>query len=183
MTTILNYTTDLKPFLDLDSDTIDEVTGLSGIADSAHSAIETYIGRLVSSSLSTRTDTGNEMSKTRFLFLEYFPISSVTSVTIDGTEVDSSSYVVRPFGIELKTGTTSGVDWTVVYEAGYDGTVDPQLIRAELLQVSYEYQSKDNVGASSVSNEGGSVQRPAIGLLSEVKRILDAGFSSPTVYF
>ena len=183
MPTILDYTNDLKPFLDLEGASISDVQGLSVIADSAHDAIESYIGRKLVSSKAERTDTGNELLKTKFLFLEYFPIASITSVTIDGTLLGSDDYIIRPFGIELKSGSIQNLDWTIIYQGGFDGTVNADLVRAELIQVAYEYQSKDHVGAESVSTEGGSIRRPEIGLLKEVKRILDAGYSSPVVYF
>jgi len=59
----------------------------------------------------------------------------------------------------------------VVYTGGITEATN-SMNRAALLQTAYEFQAKDHIGASSVSAEGGSVQRPELGLLKEVKRIL-----------
>ena len=60
----------------------------------------------------------------------------------------------------------------IVYTGGI--TIVPDaMARAALLQTAYEFQSKDQIGAESVTTDGGSVSRPALGLLKEVKRNLE----------
>ena len=48
----------------------------------------------------------------------------------------------------------------------------PALSRAAMLQTAYEFQGIDHVAASSVQSEGGSIERPELGLLKEAKKLV-----------
>ena len=72
---------------------------------------------------------------------------------------------------------------TVITYTGGLTVVPAELTRAALLQTVYEYQNKDSVGLENISNQGGSVTKPEIGLLKEVKQILNNGFVNPRVHF
>lgn len=163
---------ELQSILHLEQDE-DSYTDLVTISSSVTTAIESYLKRILA--LSTYTDRCY-LSNTGMVGLKALPVASVSSVTstINGITSTISDYNITPYGIELSTSQSSGyVD--VTYTGGYDEDDVPEDIsRAALLQIAYEYQNHDHIGAESVTNEGGFVQRPALGLLKEVKRLLNA---------
>jgi hypothetical protein len=166
---------DLKSLLDLEETAITSYPSLSVIRDGVVSAIETYIGRdLESGDYET---TLFLTSKTAQLKLNALPIESVDSVVVtqygEDTTLDSDNYMILGYGLHLHY-PVGQCKVVVNYTGGYDAADVPAPIkRAALIQTAYEFQSKDQIGASSVTTEGGSVQRPALGLLKEVKRMLD----------
>ena len=158
--------------------TLEEYPALKVIKPSVMAAIEVFTGREFESK--ERTENYYiDLNGSRMVSLKAIPIASVASVTItynDGTtdSLDSDDYRITPFGLRLITKFTD-VDVTVVYTGGY--TVNPDtrpggLVRAAMLQCAYEFQTKDKVGASVVSSEGGTVTYPQIQLLKEVLSIL-----------
>jgi len=167
---------ELKTLLDLDGTTIAEYPALALLQTSVLSAIESYIGRELTSESRTKTlYIGG--TPTSIIPLAGIPIASVASVTasFQGSDSDfeeNSDYVIDSFGIRLlhKVQITK---LTIVYTGGLSETTG-NLKRAALMQTAYEYQGKEQIGASYTSNEGGSVTRPELGLLKEVKRILDS---------
>ena len=166
---------ELKTLLDLDGTTIAEYPALALLQTSVLSAIESYIGRLLTSEERTNTlHIGG--TSTSIIPLPGIPIASVASVTASSQGSDSdfeenSDYVIDSFGIRLlhKIQITK---LTIVYTGGLTET-NGNLKRAALMQIAYEYQGKEQIGASYTSNEGGSVTRPELSLLKEVRRILD----------
>ena len=166
---------DLKSLLDLEETAITSYPSLSVIRDSVVSAIESYIDRdLESGDYET---TLFLTSKTAQLKLSALPIASVASVVVtqygEDTTLAFDDYMILDYGLHLYY-PVSNCKVVVNYTGGYDAADVPEPIkRAALLQTAYEFQSKEQIGASSVSNEGGSVQRPALGLLKEVRRMLD----------
>lgn len=102
--------------------------------------------------------------------LDAIPIDSVSSVLID--DIETTAYKIMPYGIELSSKVTDAkID--VTYTGGIE-TVPGNLNRAALLQTVYEYQNKHSIGIEVVSTEGGSVVKPELGMLKEVKSLLNS---------
>lgn len=159
---------DLKALLNLDKTLITDYPALNLLRDSVISAIETYTGRLLESK--ERTEVGY-LTSSAMIALPAIPITEVDTLTIEG--VVSEEYEITAYGLIL-TGTFDSNDiFSVVYTGGIT-TVPDALKRAALLQIAYEFQNKDHIGAESVTTDGGTVNRPALGLLKEVRRLLDS---------
>lgn len=102
--------------------------------------------------------------------LDAIPVKNVSSVTID--DVETTAYKITTYGIELASKVTnSKID--ISYVGGIE-TVPGNLNRAALLQTVYEYQNKNSIGIEVVSNQGGSVVKPELGMLKEVKSLLNS---------
>jgi len=162
----------LKSILDLENDLVSDYPQLQVLHDSVVSSFESYTDRKFEEDKYVEKifcSTG-----LRMVNLKAIPIDSIVSVVrnVDGvsTTLDSSEYEITDYGVRLVGYFVRG-NVEVTYNGGI-AEVDEDLSRAAMLQVSFEYQNIDHIGASSVSTEGGSVQRPAIGLLAEVKRLL-----------
>ena len=102
--------------------------------------------------------------------LKAIPVSEVTEVTID--DVVTTDYNIRPYGVEL--GYKVQNQTVKVTYAGGLATVPKSLERAALLQTTYEYQHKNSIGLEIVSTPGGTITKPEVGMLKEVKKILNA---------
>ena len=167
---------ELKTLLDLDGETIAEYPALALLQTSVLSAIESYIGRALTSEARTKVVYIGG-TPTAIIPLSGIPVASVSSVTASSQGSDSDfeeniDYIIDSFGIRLlhKIKITK---LTIVYTGGLTETTG-NLKRAALMQTAYEYQGKEQIGASYTSNEGGSVTRPELGLLKEVKRVLNS---------
>jgi len=171
---------DLKKLLTLQNLTIDEYPPLDVINASMITAFEEYLGRSLDSKERTESQFIGAFGKS-MLKLKAVPISSVASVTIlqrgdSTTYTENDDFEITSYGLKLWMPLKNS-KITVVYTGGLSGvTEESNLNRAALYQISYEFQSKDQIGAESVSNEGGSVQRPELGLLKETKRLLVSSF-------
>jgi len=167
---------DLKNLLGLEETSISSYPALELLQDSVLAAIESYIGRVLTYDAYTETIyVGN--APTAMIKLKSLPVASVTSVTssyLGTTETltENSDFVIDQFGIRLLYRVRL-VKLTIIYSGGLEATNDI-FKRAALMQIAYEYQGKEQIGASYTSNEGGSVTRPELGLLKEVKRILNS---------
>jgi len=166
---------DIKDLLDLEDSAITDYPALDVIRTSVTSAIEEYLGRELESK--SRSDTLYiEGLPTAMIYLPAIPVSSVTSMVVTWSD-DTETYTVNNdfeiTGYGLKTySKLSDVSIAITYVGGID-TVPDGINRAALLQTAYEFQSKDQIGAESVTTEGGYVSRPPLGLLPEVKRMLN----------
>jgi len=166
---------DLKDLLGLEQATISGHPALEVLATSVQYAIEEFLGRLLEADDRTHSlYIGNIASQ--MISLPAIPIVSVASVTVTQGQTDTvygeTDYDIMDYGIRLFS-KLRHAKVVVVYNGGL-GDIPTAINRAALLQISYEWQSKDQIGAESVSTEGGSVQRPALGLLKEVKRMLNS---------
>ncbi len=167
---------ELKTLLDLDGTTIAEYPALALLQSSVLSAIESYIGRLLTSEERTEIIyVGNNPSD--MISLPGIPITTVSSVTVsiygdDETLSENSDFVIDEFGIRMLYKFRLA-KITIIYTGGLSET-NGILKRAALMQTAYEWQGKEQIGASYTSNEGGSVTRPELGLLKEVKRLLNS---------
>jgi hypothetical protein len=163
---------DLKAVLSLDENSEAAYPQLEYLMTVTESAIESFCSRSFSYSTNI-TDTIQVGSPTRIITLDRPPIVSLSSVTVDGESVSSDSYrLFGDWGLKWSY-AINDVDVVVTYVGGYKKTTAPaDLKKALVIQVAYEYQNIDNIGASSVRTEGGTIERPPLQLLPEVQRLL-----------
>jgi len=167
---------DLKALLGLTQSLITGYPALGVIRDSVVYAIEDYIGRKLEKDDRTETIYIG-VTPSQMISLPAIPVVTVATVTVTQGQTDtvyaSTDYDIEEYGIKL-AGRVSNAKVVVVYNGGLEVAAIPTSItRAALLQTAYEWQAKDQIGATSTSTEGGSVQRPELGLLKEVKRLLN----------
>lgn len=179
---LVSYT-DLKSFLGLEGATIATYPDLSIIRDSVTYSFESYLGRKLE--YSSYEENIYVSSVTSIIKLDALPIDevSVIQVTEGGvvTNLSSDMYEVMNYGIYLFN-PVFRCKVFVEYDGGYVSTDVPYPIkRAALLQTAMEFQTKDHIGASTVSTEGGMTQRPQLGLLKEVTRLLTA-YKHPLIW-
>jgi hypothetical protein len=165
---------DLKNLLDLEDAAITDYPALNALRTSVTSAIEEYLGRYLESKARTEAIYLPSIA-TQMILLEAIPVSSVSSLTVTistdtETYTENDDFEITGYGVRL-VGAVSNAKVDITYTGGIS-TVPDALARAALIQTAYEFQNKEHIGAESVSNEGGSVSRPALQLLPEVKRML-----------
>jgi hypothetical protein len=159
---------DLKALLDLEKASLSDYPSLALLVESVHDAVENYTNRALQEQ-DALTETQRMTRSTSMVDLRALPIASVASVTVEG---DAADYRVTAWGVELTAEAPYAAEVAVTYTGGFE-EYPADVYRAELMQTAYEYQNKDNIGAESVSTEGGFVQRPSLQLLAEVRRLLD----------
>lgn len=167
---------DIKSLLGLDGATIASYPDLAIIIRRVQSAFQEFTGRQF-----------EQMERTEEIFvggtpekmfsLPGIPIVSVSSFTAEsanwGTEtLTGSDYDITKYGLKTMF-ALQNCKVTIVYTGGLASVTDA-LKDAALYQAAYEFQSKDQIGATSVSTEGGSVYRPELGLLKETVRMLQS---------
>lgn len=158
---------DLKKLMDLENSNISDYPDLELIADSVHANLENWAGRKLDLSAS-KTETGI-LYNSKFISLTNLPISSITSVTVDGNTLTSDDYDQNDYGITLKLARSGA--WSVVSVGGFT-LIPDDIYRAELYQIAYEYQHKNNIGATSFNADGGGYNIPGFIILDDVKRLL-----------
>jgi len=165
----------LKSLLDLEDSLITDYPALNVLRESVTAAFEDYTGRLFESAARTKTTYVGSIG-TQMLSLEAIPVASVSSIVVTISETDETftehdDYEIASYGLKLLT-RVSNCSIAITYTGGIS-TVPSGLARAALLQTAYEFQAKDQIGSDSVSTEGGTISRPALGLLKEVIRLLN----------
>ena len=156
----------LKPLLDL-NDTEKDYPDLTLIQESVVTSLEDHTHRTFSEdNYEEELFTGG--MPTKMIPLLAIPISSITEVTIDGEVTDD--YEIRNYGIEM--GRTITNQTVKVTYAGGIIDVPAGLERAARLQTMYEYQHKTSIGLEIVSTPGGTITKPEVGMLKEVKKLL-----------
>lgn len=164
----------IKNYLDLEGSNYADYPALEQIAARLVPSFEAETGRLFEKIERTvKIYVGN--CPRRMLRLDALPVASVEQVQVDDSDtglidLGSANWRVTDYGVNLYTHISNAVV-EITYTGGLVDTV-PVLEAAALYQMAYEFQSKDQIGASNVSNEGGTVTRPEIGLLKETRRIL-----------
>ena len=170
---------DLKSLLGLEDAAITDYPELNVLRESVTSAFEAYTGRLFESI--ARTKTIYVDAPTQMIRLGAIPVTSVASLVVTVSEDDETytqydDYEIRSYGLRLLS-KVSACTIAITYTGGIltapTNLVPDSLERAALLQTAYEFQAKDQIGSDSVTTEGGTISRPALGLLKEVKRLLD----------
>lgn len=158
---------DIKTLLGLSKPLEADYTDITLIEKYAVSAIENYIGRTIA--YGTYTEEFDYSISD--IPLKALPVVSITGITsLEITWQLNVNYLVTFYGVYLSQKEKPGNKVTVTYTGGYNAP-PRDLYRAVLLQTAFEWQSRDHIGASNVTNEGGSIQRPEIGLLTEAKRL------------
>lgn len=157
---------ELKALLGLEQSSLDAYPDLKLLISSVYAAIESYLGR----TLEQNTYTERVPINGSLVPLTAVPVASITSVTTATGYDMTAGASIRHDGVALSGFVKGEVE--VVYVGGLEET-PPPLKRAAQLQIQHEWQRKAHVGATSVSNEGGSTFWPELGLLKEVQRMLD----------
>jgi len=175
--------TKLKKLLGLDKDDVEDYPQLEFLVESVQDAIEDYCGRLFEYATVTN-ERVNLSFESRMVPLLRLPIESITEVRVvtSATSSTTTAYEITPYGIRLDIahgGYSSQFDYEnavggnvwieVDYVGGYETSPPGPVQRAAYMQMGYEYQNIDNIGAQSVTTEGGTINRPELGLLKEVK--------------
>jgi len=177
MSTDLVILADIKTMLDISGTAHD--TKLTLIQDSVTQSIERYIGRILTYDEYTESVFVGS-NATNLIPLEPLPIDSVSSLTVlyhgsdtSDTLTETSDFSITNYGIKLFSKITNS-KLSITYTGGYATDDVPKAItRAALLQTIFEFSSGAATGATSVSSEGGSIQWPELGLLDEVKNLLN----------
>jgi hypothetical protein len=126
------------------------------------------------------------LNNSSLIMLKALPIISVSSLILSsrGTESPTNAYKITSYGIKLFGWRDVGhnsfplayrmpvLSATVTYIGGYT-FIPAEITKAALTQFIYEYKRMPDIGANVVSGEGGSVSYPELGLLAEVKRLLE----------
>lgn len=161
---------DLKNILDLEGSTIDDYPALEDTRLRVAYALESHLGRLFESKERTELISVG-ISPTRMIYLPGIPVASIASVTVktryETLTLLEDDYMVTDYGLKL-WGNVKDCMVTVIYTGGLV-EIPGSFTRASLIQTIYEYQGKENMGATSVSTDGGSVSTPEIQLLKTVK--------------
>lgn len=164
---------DLKALLGLEDALITDYPALDLLRTSVTFAIEEYLGRQLESK--ERSEIIYITSPTKMLRLDAIPVASVSSLDVtiaDDTEsYTSDDYFITEYGLKFYH-SVSNATVEITYTGGIS-TVPEAISRAALMQTAYEFQAKDQIGAESVSTEGGFVSRPELGLLKETRRMLN----------
>lgn len=166
---------DLKALLSLTDAAITDYPALNLLRESVTAAIESYLGRELESKSRSATIYASNVA-TQMIHLKAVPVASVSALTVtigtDSEDYTANDYEITVYGVKLY-GKVSNAKIEITYTGGIS-TVPDAINRAALMQTTYEFQSKENIGAESVSTEGGFVSRPALGLLKEVRRMLSS---------
>lgn len=170
MATIVSFS-DLKSMLELTKDSFTDYPSLKVIADQVHSDLESYTGRKLNT-VSKLTESGITIGKESFINLKNIPIVSVSSIIVDGVTLTvDTDYTVNNYGISLITARDGS--YTIVTKGGFKN-IPEEIYRAEMSQIIYEWQNRNNLAAKNFTNDGGSVSLPGFEILNHVKEMLSS---------
>lgn len=166
---------DLQDLMGLGESAISDYPALVILRDSVRIALEEYTGREFESM--ARTESIYVLGPTTMIMLKALPVASVASLIVTISQTSETyeqydDYEITNFGLQLLS-SIQNATIAITYTGGFTtATVPDNISRAAILQTTYEFQSKEHIGATSVTNEGGTVNRPQLGLLTETKRML-----------
>lgn len=163
---ILNFD-DLKAILKIDK-TEENYPDLIILESSVIAAIENYLGRYIKQGDFVETVT---VPPSGDIPLKALPVIGIDNITISEAILLPYEYKIKFFGVTIGFVSEDSTA-EISYTGGFEKVPD-SLYRAILMQTIYEYQNSANIGATSVSTEGGTIQRPELGLLAEVKRLIN----------
>jgi len=174
---------ELKDRLNLSKLLLSDYPELASIKDSVQESIKSYLGcELCYGTYVERVSI--DFSTGNVIPLRALPIESITSIqsvsgsynsNLDVTNIEDTDNYWMDFGwlnskIELPT-----MKLDVTYVGGFE-TMPESLHRAALIQTLFEYQTKFNLGATTISEKGiegvTTIERPPLELLTEVKSVL-----------
>lgn len=150
---------DLKAYLAITHNNDDAL--LSRLLLAASKWFESQIGRNVASALYTDTKSGNG---SRVMVLDHYPVSAVSSVTINGTPIteattyDASGWMLDHGTVKLRgyTFTAGTLNVVISYTAGEPSI--PNDIQQAVIEVAADrYKARTRIGEVSKSIAGESV--------------------------
>lgn len=161
-----------------DSQNADDDTYLAQLIASVTTEFEVYTGRALASA--ARTESQVYRGRGLIITPRYYPVTDVTSVTIDGTAVAAAGswagtgwYLLND-QIHLRgTEVENGSLVALAYTAGYE-TVPSDLERAAVESVILKFKERGHVGASSMNAAGMSVSFLPSMMPNTVRQVLDA---------
>lgn len=165
MTTIVDFS-DLKVILELNKTSYADYPALELMANQVHDALENYTGRRLGG-IEKQTETGFLANSSNIVDLRNIPLSSVSSIVVDDNAI--TNFKIEAYGIRAFV-ALSGM-WTIVSKGGFK-TIPPDIYKAEMNQIVYEYQNKEHLGSKVSSNDSGSISNDGLVILPEVKRLL-----------
>lgn len=171
----------LKDVLTLSAAAYTNYPSFSQLHEALKGRFEEFLGRGLENTSRTETVTLG-LVPTRLVPLRGVPVgtvSSVTVATVNGTAtLGTGDYRIIPgYGLRLAQ-EWSEADITVAYTGGaitsssYPQGTYAALERAGLMQLIHDNDQREHMGATSVTTEGGTVTRPELGLLREVRETL-----------
>ena len=171
LTTLAN----VKRYIFGNEDNLDADDLLASLIASSSEYVQRQIGRRYDTRTVTETRDGDG---SRRMLLEQAPVTSVTSVTVNGAAiparatVDGDGWVYDDGGVTLVGYVfDAGIQNVVfVYQAG--ATIPADLEQAVIRHVALEFYDRSHVGLASVSGDGSTTFSPAAAL-AYIDRILD----------
>jgi len=158
----------LKDRLRLEKANLSDYPVLEDVIASVYAAFENYLRRHLEYSTQQEIDYQNNRI---MVSLKALPIESITTITnSDGEVIDADNYEITEYGVRLLTPTNGKL---IIDYVGGLAIAPEDLTRASMYQIISEYQRRDNPDSEYITGEGGSVTRPQLGLLKEVKRLLE----------
>ncbi len=176
--------------------TLDEIKAQIGIDDTEEDAaltiwvdgLESRFERYLQRKLLRQVDREQYFSgrgDSRVVYLDLFPVESITEVTIE-EQAHSGYGLIRNRGRLLYSDVLDGTSWPygddnirVVWTGGYvaagevvgagQHAMPDDIRRALILQVSYEWRHKEQIGLKSVGMDGTNISMAPASLLMEVK--------------
>ena len=186
---------EVKDWLSIDLVDLTADAMLSRLITSCSAAIKTWLGRDLNQA--TYTETQNGSGTTRMSLLQ-FPVTAVTSVTVNGLQIPAATsptaygFLFDKFGIDLVNAPASGplspagtywfgsffpagnLNVQVVYTAGF-ATVPTDIVQACIEFVAFKFNQRKHVGkkSESLSTGGQSTSFQEGNMPPEVAEMLD----------
>lgn len=165
---------DLRAYLG--ADLPDEDDMLQRLLDAAWTAMETWCNRSFASGTYAEMRDG---ANTDRIMLGQFPVTAVSSVTVDGAPLAAWS-ATQPVGYAFDEQSLLYIggrfargrrNVVVTYTAGY-ASMPADLVQANIEAAALKYRQKDNVGWSSKSLAGESISLVVTDFPSSVRSLL-----------
>lgn len=171
----------LKDWLGIPASSVDDDEILTRLITAVSSAVETYLGRAMTSAARTEyyTCRGGTV-----LLLQHYPITAVATLTVDGEAIPAYSsltgagYIIQTSKLLLNGYTfstpcsTDHNNVTVVYTAGYS-TIPGDIEQAAIHLISLRYRERDRIGQQSKILAGETVRYSVFDMPPDVKAVLD----------
>jgi hypothetical protein len=185
---MLTTFTQIQDFLELKKATAAEYPTLTVLMAAMQQTFESYCSRQFD--LKERTETfrvSDPDGETQF-WLKGSPISSITSVNVTDSSgtitslTEGTGYFLYSNRIEFLAEASKGSKVVIVYvgglidqtdETSFLETIPADLNLAAIQQISFQYQNRAKLAATSVSLDTNSIKIPALNLLSYTTDILD----------
>jgi hypothetical protein len=172
LATLSDFAT-VKALLGLTQANVSGYPGLNEIMTSVDDAVANFLQRDITQA--ERSTDYFAVDATRMIPLRSLPVASVASVVVtdssgSDTTLTADQYQITSYGLRLATPISESK--VAVTCTGGPSVPPSNWLRAGQIQVRHEWQTRDHVSAEAVQTDGGSVTRPGLVLLDEVKRLL-----------